>query len=191
MFVLTGGVSTSDKISACINTQEDEKEDGESPKRGTSVAEEGQGDADDRGQSEHHAYVDEYMEEEDAGHAIAIDTSKLEWLSFRNLHQTGNEGEEKQQDGSRTEESLLFTDRTEDEVGVLLGNKFQLCLCTVEETFALQSARSDGNLALMNVVACSRQVVIQSEQYVDTHALVGLHHVVEHVVGGVEEGDGS
>lgn len=41
MSVLSGGASTSDEISACINAQEDEKEYGESPKRGTSVAEEG------------------------------------------------------------------------------------------------------------------------------------------------------
>ena len=38
--VLSGGASTSDEISACINAQENEKKDGESPKRGTSVAEE-------------------------------------------------------------------------------------------------------------------------------------------------------
>lgn len=39
--VLSGGASTSDEISACINAQENEKKNGESPKRGTSVAEEG------------------------------------------------------------------------------------------------------------------------------------------------------
>lgn len=39
--VLSGGASTSDEISACINAQEDEKKNGESPKRRTTVAEEG------------------------------------------------------------------------------------------------------------------------------------------------------
>ena len=73
----------------------------------------------------------------------------------------------------------------------MLGYEFQLGLRAVEESLSAESARTDGNLALVNVVACSCQVFLEAEQHVDTHALVGLHDIVEHIVGGVEEGDAA
>ena len=53
-------------MAACIDAQEDEKQEGEAPKGGTTVGKERQGDADDGREAQHHAYVDEDMEEEDA-----------------------------------------------------------------------------------------------------------------------------
>ena len=50
----------------------------------------------------------------------------------------------------------------EDEVGVLFRHEFQLGLCSVQEAFASKTTRSYGYLALVNVVAGTGQVVIQT-----------------------------
>ena len=47
-----------------IDAQEDEKQQGESPQRRTPIRKERQGNAYHRGQSQHHAYIDEDMEQE-------------------------------------------------------------------------------------------------------------------------------
>ena len=43
----------------------------------------------------------------------------------------------------------------------------------------------------MHVVSGSRNIFLKSEQHVDTHSLVWLHHAVEHVIGRIEEYDGT
>ena len=50
---------------SCIYTQEDEKQDGEPPERRTAIAEEGQGDTDNRREAKYHSHVDKHMEQED------------------------------------------------------------------------------------------------------------------------------
>lgn len=50
------------QIAACIDPQEDEQQDGESPQRRAAITEERQRDADYRRETKHHAYVDEHME---------------------------------------------------------------------------------------------------------------------------------
>ena len=71
-----------DKIAAGIDTEKNEKQDCETPKVGASVGEEGQGNADDWREAQYHAYVDEYVEEEHARHAVAIDAPEFVRLSF-------------------------------------------------------------------------------------------------------------
>ena len=70
-------------------------------------------------------------------------------------------------------------------IGVLFGHIFQLRLRAVEKTFAVESAGTDGYFALAHVVAGTVYILFQSQK--DTHAflLVGLKHVVEHVIGGI------
>ena len=43
----------------------------------------------------------------------------------------------------------------------------------------------------MDIITGTREVFIQSEQHVYSDALVRLHDVVEHIIGRVEEGDGT
>ena len=47
---------------AGINTQEDKQQDGKSPQRGTTIAEERQGDTNHRGQAQYHTNIDKHME---------------------------------------------------------------------------------------------------------------------------------
>ena len=65
-----------------VDANEDEQQDGEAPQRGAAVAEEREGDADDRRQTEHHADVDEQVEQEDAYQRIAVDTPEAVGLPF-------------------------------------------------------------------------------------------------------------
>lgn len=72
-------------IAAGIDAQEDEEQDGEAPQRGASVAEEGQGNADDGRQTQHHTHIDEDMEEEHRQDTIAIHTPERIGLSFSQM----------------------------------------------------------------------------------------------------------
>ena len=51
-------------IAPSVDAQEHEQQDGEAPKRRTSVAKERQRDADNRRQTKHHTHIYEHMEEE-------------------------------------------------------------------------------------------------------------------------------
>ena len=50
------------EIAASIDAEENEEQQCEAPKRRSTVAEEGQGNADDGCKSQHHAHIDKYME---------------------------------------------------------------------------------------------------------------------------------
>ena len=50
---------------ACgINPEEYEEQNGEAPEGGTAIAEEWQGNTNDRGKTKYHAHVDEHVEQE-------------------------------------------------------------------------------------------------------------------------------
>ena len=88
------------------------------------------------------------------------------------------QSKEEQQHYRRTNESLLFTHGAEDKVGVLFWHEFEFCLGSVKEALAFQASRTNGYLALMDIVSSSRQVLIESEQHIDSHPLVRLHNIV-------------
>ena len=68
---------------ACgIDSQEDEEQDGESPKRRTTVAEEGQRNANNGCETDDHSDVDEHVEQQDAHDAVAIDAPISVVLEF-------------------------------------------------------------------------------------------------------------
>ena len=82
-----GPSSRTHKVAAGIDAEEDEEQKGEAPEVGTSVGEEGQGYADDGCEAEHHSYVDEHMEEEHAGHAVAVDSPEFIRLSLGKVNE--------------------------------------------------------------------------------------------------------
>ena len=127
------------------------------------------------------------MEEEDAEHAIAIDATEAIGLTLSQMDETEYQRQEEQQHTGGAEESLLLADGAEDEVGVLLGHELQLGLGAVEESLALQSARTDGNLRLMNVVAGSLQVFVEAQEHIDARPLVRLHDILHDEVGTIVE----
>ena len=43
----------------------------------------------------------------------------------------------------------------------------------------------------MNVIAGATQILFKSEQHIDTHPLVLLQHIVEHIVGSIEKEHGT
>ena len=75
------------QISSRINSKEDEKQDGETPKRTTTITEEWQRNTNDRSETQHHSHIDEQVEEEDTQYAIAIHSSELEGLSLCQMNQ--------------------------------------------------------------------------------------------------------
>ena len=107
------------------------------------------------------------------------------------MHQPQYQSQEKQQHACRTEETFLLAYRTEDKVCILLRHELQLGLRSIEETFSLKSAGTNGNLTLMHVISRTSQIFIQSQQHVDTHSLMRFHHMIQHIIGRIEESDTS
>ena len=64
-------------FAAGIDAQKDEEHEREAPEGGTAIAEERQRDADDGHKAHHHAHIDEHVEEEDAGDAVAVDAPEF------------------------------------------------------------------------------------------------------------------
>ena len=79
-----------------VYPEKDEQKNRESPERGSAIAEEGERYAYDRSQSQHHADIDEQMEEEDAHHALAVDSSEPCVLAFCQYDQSQNQCHEQQ-----------------------------------------------------------------------------------------------
>ena len=71
-----------------IQPQEDKQQDGKSPKRGSSITEQRQGNADDRRQPQYHTYINKEVKEENTEHTISIHTDEAGMLPFRQRYQT-------------------------------------------------------------------------------------------------------
>ena len=69
-------------VSPCIDAEEDEEKEREAPQRRAAIGEKGQRNAYDGGETEHHAHIDEHMEEKNAEHTVAIDAAKAEGLAL-------------------------------------------------------------------------------------------------------------
>ena len=169
-----------------IHAEEDGNHDGEAPEGAAAVAKEGQGNADDRGEPEHHADVDEQVQGEDADDGVAVDARKaVGTLPLGKYEQAQDEGTEEEEHGDGADEALFFADGTEDEVGGLLGNVVELGLRALEEALAEESSRADGYLRLVDIVAYALVVDVDAEGDADACLLVVLEDVVEHVVARV------
>ena len=108
-------------------------------------------------------------------------------MSFGDMYEPENEGEIYRKHGGCSDETLLFADGAEDKVGVLFGHIFELCLSAVEKSFSGDAARTDGNLRLVDVIAGSSDVFLDSERHLDTHLLMRLENVVENIVNREKE----
>ena len=188
LFVRQTGGSVYPGLVAGVDAQKDEEQQGEAPKGGAAVAEEGQRNAYDGHDAHYHAHVDEQMEEEDAQHAVAVDAAEAGELPLAQPHEAQDEREEEEQHSGGAYETLLLAYGAEDEVGVLLGHVLELGLRAVHEAFALKSAGADGYLALVDIVAGAGNVLLYAEEHVDALLLMVAEHVVEAVVGHIEEG---
>ena len=123
------------------------------------------------------------MEQEDAQDAISIDSSERIWLPLGKMQEPQDERKEEQEHYGTTDETFFLTNCAEDEICILFRHLFEICLCPVEEAFAFQSARTNGNLGLNDIISGSSRVVFQAEQHADSRLLVGLHNLVQHEIG--------
>lgn len=65
-----------------VDAQEYKEQNRESPKRRPSIAKEGERNADDGGEANDHAHIDEHVEQQDAHDAVAIDAPISVVLEF-------------------------------------------------------------------------------------------------------------
>ena len=64
------------------------------------------------------------------------------------MNKTQNKQQKENEYACRTEEPLFFSNRTEDEIGILFGDKLQLRLRSITETFASQKGYGSLNCQL-------------------------------------------
>ena len=172
-----------------VEGDEDEQEDGECPEGGASVADERQGNADDRHDAESHAYVYEKVHEYAACRAVAVYPCECLPALFCPEDDSPYQEGIQQDDCRGAEEAPFFPDGAEDEVSALLRNEPVCGLCPVQESFSCESSGADCNHGLPYVVAHSGRVVLHSEQDFDALALVVLKYVIEDEVRGEDEKD--
>lgn len=170
-----------------VEAEEDEEEDGESPEGGASVAEEGQGDAYDGAKADYHADVNTEVEDEVGCDAVGVHAGECAGLSLGDGNHPQNQRDEEKGDDSGAYEAFFLAYGAEDEVGMLLGDVFELGLGAVEESFSGKSAGTDGNLGLVDVVTGAAEVFDDAEGYLYSHLLVGLEDFVEGDVDGEKE----
>ena len=130
------------------------------------------------------------MEEENAHHTIAIDSAHRVGLSFGHDDESPDEQEIDDEHTCRTDKAFFFAHGAEDEVGVLLWHIAEFRLGAVEESFAEQTARTNGDFGLIDIVACPSGVILHAEQHLDADALVVVQ-TLEERVGEIEEGRGG
>ena len=131
------------------------------------------------------------MKQKDAKHTITIDSSELERLTLSQMDETQDERQEQQQHTSRPQKAFFLTHGAENEVSVLFRHETQLGLRAIEKPLAPETAGTNGYLALVNIITCSSQVFIKTKQHIDPHTLMGLHDIVEHIVGTIEKRYGT
>ena len=95
------------------------------------------------------------MEDEVGRDTIGIDTGKGRVVALGQGDNAQDEGQEQNQYRYATHKSLLLTDGAVDKVGMLFGHIFQFGLSAVQEALARETAATDGDFALVDVVARS------------------------------------
>ena len=172
-----------------VEGDENEQQDGKGPEGRTAVAEEGQGDADDRHQADGHADVDEQVHEDAGGDAIAVDPREGFPAPFSIQDEAYDEKDVQEDDDQAADEPPFFADGAENEVGGLFRHEAEGSLGAVEEAFPEEPAGADGDFGLVDVVTYSGQVFLHAEEDLDAGALVVLEHVLEDEIRGKDEED--
>ena len=121
------------------------------------------------------------MENQIRSHAIAVDSAKCRSLAFGYGDDAQYKEQERAEHQGGSHKSLLFAYGAENEVGVLLGNIFQLGLSAVEESLAEHAARADGYFRLIDIVAGAAKVLLDAQCHLNAQLLVRLQDVVEHI----------
>ena len=127
------------------------------------------------------------MEQQDRGHAVAVDAPEGLLLPFAHAHEPQDQQTEQHEDEGCAEESPLFADGAEDEVGVFFGDESVFDLGSLQEALSGESAGTDGDFGLIDVVIEVAGVVEQPEVTFDAVLLVFLEDRVEDIVGRGEE----
>ena len=158
----------------CVQLDRYEEQDREGDQRRAAIAEKRQRNADYRHDTNRHADIDRYVEQKDRRHAVAIDPAEGFHLTLAHPDDPQDQDGEQDDDDGAAQESPLFADRAEDEVGTLFGGEIEFRLRPFEKAFAAETARSDRDFRLVYVVAPAFQVGFQAQQIEDSLLLVYL-----------------
>ena len=145
----------------------DEQQNGKRNKRRTAIAHERQRNAHHRHQADGHAHVHQHVEQQDRGHAVAVNPAERLLLPFAHAHQAQDQHAEQGQHDHRPQKAPLFAYRTEDEVGMPFGHEAVLDLRAFEESLAPEPARTDGDFRLIDVVVRAEGIADDAQKTQD------------------------
>ena len=92
----------------------------------------------------------------------------------RDLRDPQKQNEEEGQRDSHPEESHLFADHGENEIGMLLRKERETLLCAQRESLAEHSTRTDGNLRLDDVIARRLRIRRRIDEHLQSILLIWL-----------------
>ena len=167
-----------------VQSDEDEQHGREAPHGGAAIAEEREGDADDRHESYGHADVYEQVHEYAAGGAVAVDAGEGLAAAFGVVDDPPHQEYIQEYHQGASEEAPFLSDGAEDEVGALFGDEAVGGLCAAQVAFAEEASGAYGDLGLVDIVTHSGRVFLHSEQHLYTLSLVVLKHIIEKEIRG-------
>ncbi len=128
------------------------------------------------------------MEDEYADYRITIDPSQRVGLTFRQEYKSPNEKQISYQHSNTAKKALFFTYSAENKVCVLLRYVFQLCLRSIQKALSHKASRTDCNLCLIHVLTNSTRIILHTQKYFDTYALMGFEMVEKSITYIIKSG---
>src|SRR5690606_13852090 len=102
-----------------IEFQENEYKDGESPERRTAIADKGQRNSHNRRQTDRHSDIDEQVDDQNTGHAVAVYARKFRSLPFGEEDEPQDHYYEEDNHGRCPQKTPFFANGAKDKVGAL------------------------------------------------------------------------
>ena len=151
------------KYLAGVHSYKNEQQDAKGQQGGTTIAEKGQRDADNRKQPNGHADIHGKMEKENAGYTVTVNTHKSFFLLLGQIDNAQQQGHKEGDKHQAAKPTMLLAYGTENKIGALLRHKIEGGLGAVEKALAGKATRADGNLALGYIPAYAQRVHVGVE----------------------------
>src|SRR5438105_1662632 len=96
---------------------------------------------------------------------------------FRERERLDDQEKIEAEDDHDADESPLFAEHCEDEVCVAGGEEFELRLCAVSKSLAVNAAGSDGDLRLRHLVSRAKRIAFGIQENENALLLISLQHL--------------
>src|ERR1035437_7080604 len=121
------------------------------------------------------------MEQENRCHPIAVYAAECRALPLCRKHYPQKQGKKQHYYNEGSQKTPFFANGAENEIGALFRHKIVFGLSALQKSFAMKSARTNGNFTLVYIVARPFNIRFFAQQNINPLALVRLQHLVENI----------